>query len=193
MPPDEPADPAAEIHALAAALDAAAPRTPAEHVELAELTARLARLVEVLVGRGVLSERDRMLLERLGQAARKPRVQLAVVTDKRAVDSPPIDCASLLHLCHGRCCSFWVPLSPDDVREGKLRWQLEDPYLLERGDDGYCVHLRGEAAGGGCECYDDRPATCRVYDCRDDRRVWFDFERRIPAPMPDRVKPRFGR
>jgi hypothetical protein len=23
---------------------------------------------------------------------------------------------------------------------------------------------------------------CRGYDCREDRRIWLDFEKRIPAP-----------
>lgn len=182
-------DPRAEILALAAELAGAAPRTPAEHAAIASLTARLARLVELLIARGVLHAGDARLLERLGAAAARPRVHLAVARDKHAVASPPIDCAAHLPLCRARCCSFQVTLSADDVREGRLRWDLGDPYLLARGGDGYCTHLGGD--GGGCECYGDRPATCREYDCRDDRRVWLDYDARVPAPMPDGVTPRF--
>lgn len=163
------------------------PDTDADARLLQATHRRVARIIELLVGRGLLSTADLRLLEKYAATAR-PRVSLAVVSDKHATPSPDIDCASLLPICHGRCCSFRVTLQASDVREGKLRWELEDPYTLERGADGYCTHLRAE---GGCERYADRPTTCREYDCRHDQRVWLDFERRIPAPMPPHVTPRY--
>jgi Fe-S-cluster containining protein len=42
------------------------------------------------------------------------------------------------------------------------------------------VHFDRES--GRCLVYENRPATCRVFDCRDDKRIWTDFEKRIPAP-----------
>ena len=42
---------------------------------------------------------------------------------------------------------------------------------------------------GACTAYDYRPSTCRTYDCREDRRVWIDFEARIPAPLPESIRP----
>jgi hypothetical protein len=172
-----------ELAAIAESLARREPVTDTDAQTLRDLAARFERVVAVLEGRGVLSPKDVMILKRLGAAAR-PRVELKVVEDKHAVASPPIDCASLIHLCHARCCSFRVILSEADVREGKLRWELHEPYVLARGRDGYCTHLRET----GCECYDDRPATCRSYDCREDKRVWIDFEQKIPAPMPEHVK-----
>ena len=145
--------------------------------DVRDLRARFDRVVSLLEARGVLSARDIGLLRHVGASAR-PKVELALIRDKHAVPSPPIDCASLIHLCHARCCSFRVKLSPDDLGEGILRWDLQDPYVLARGADGYCTHLRET----GCECYDARPATCREYDCREDRRVWIDFAQKIPAP-----------
>ena len=72
-----------------------------------------------------------------------------------------------------------------DVREGKLRWDLHEPYMLGRAEDGYCTHLQD---GGMCECYGERPATCREYDCRADARVWLDWDKKIPAPLPPVIK-----
>jgi hypothetical protein len=158
--------------------------------EIAKLTRRLDLLVEMLIGRGVLQKNDSRILRLAGESAARPHVKLAVIRDKHAVVSPDIDCAAHLHLCHARCCTFRVRLDPVEVRDGRLRWDLEDPYLLERRRDGYCTHLRED--GGGCECYDDRPATCREYDCREDKRVWLDYEQRIPAPMPEGVRARYG-
>ena len=178
----------AELTSIADAIDLA----PADSVDaiarLTELSARLERVVHLLIAREVLHEGDHKLLDRLGKANRRQRVLLADRRDKHAVASPPIDCAALLPLCQGRCCSFRVKLDPIEVRDGALRWNLHEPYLLERAADGYCYQLDGD---GRCGCYDERPATCRAYDCRQDERVWLDFENRVPAPMPDDVIPRF--
>ena len=96
----------------------------------------------------------------------------------------PVDCASRVHLCHARCCSFVVELSRQDVEEGGLLWDIEQPYLLRREADGLCSHLDRKTQA--CGVYQNRPAGCRTYDCRTDQRVWIDFEKRIPAPMPER-------
>jgi hypothetical protein len=45
------------------------------------------------------------------------------------------------------------------------------------------------APSGGCTVYDDRPGTCREYDCREDKRVWIDYEKRIPAPLAPEMQP----
>jgi Fe-S-cluster containining protein len=52
------------------------------------------------------------------------------------------------------------------------------PYALPR-ENGRCVCMTD---GGACSIYEQRPGACRAYDCRRDRRVWIDFEARIPAP-----------
>lgn len=178
-----------ELAALAAAIARAEPASDEDREQLVQLGQRLTLLIQMLIGRGVLRPNDARILELFGQSSARPRVRLAMVRDKHAIAGPAIDCAAHLHLCHARCCTFRVTLSEAEVRDGGLRWDLEEPYLLARQGDGYCTHLRGD--GGGCECYGDRPATCREYDCREDRRVWLDYEARIPAPMPDGVEPRF--
>jgi Fe-S-cluster containining protein len=57
----------------------------------------------------------------------------------------------------------------------------------ERDADGQCTKLG--RADAHCRSYEHRPVTCRSYTCKDDRRVWIDFEARIAAPMPDTLIP----
>jgi Fe-S-cluster containining protein len=152
----------------------------------AELAARLETLIDLLITRGHLAPGHRRLLQRLRGVAPSV-VRLSVVQDKRAVPSADIDCASFLHLCKGRCCAMRVSLSEEDLAERRLEWDLQQPYLLRRDPDhGYCSYL---GHGGRCAVYDDRPATCRQYDCRDDPRVWIDWERKLPAPLPWNLVP----
>lgn len=147
------------------------------------LEATVDRLIEILVGREHLTAGHRRLLAKVAERSALPEppvVKLRVFSgDKYEIAGPDIDCASLVHLCRARCCSLDVKLTRQDIDEGQLEWQVEQPYLLTKASDGYCSYL-GE--GGGCGVYDVRPATCREYDCRDDRRIWTDFEARIPAP-----------
>jgi hypothetical protein len=122
-------------------------------------------------------------LEATHQEARaRNREQTHVVvgpaTDKQTVASPDIDCAQLLPLCKARCCRLTVHLSFQDLDDG-LRWEYARPYELKRDATGYCVHKLEH----GCGVYDRRPSVCRAYDCRNDKRVWTDFENRIPAPL----------
>lgn len=145
-----------------------------------DLIKRLEWLIEILIVRGHLTRSHAKLINRIkGDAS---VVRLAVYRDKRAVQSTERDCATLLPLCKGRCCAMDVSLSEEDLAEGKLTWDLHQPYLLRKHPDhGYCGCLDGAAR---CTVYDDRPGTCRDYDCAHDPRVWLDFDNKIPAPMP---------
>ena len=115
-----------------------------------------------------------------------PAVRLTLVTDKRQKHGPDIDCASRIHLCEARCCRFEVALSKQDVDDG-IPWVFDEPYLLPRDPATKKCVCMDEA--GACTIYEKRPASCRVYDCRQDPRVWTDFEARIPAPMPPKITP----
>jgi hypothetical protein len=157
--------------------------------EIIALRAQLAALVDVLVGRQLLNEGHKRHLARVAKHStggdRKVRLRLYV--DKYRIPGPDIDCAALYHLCKARCCRMTIELTEDDVEEGKLRWKLDEPYLLRKDDDGQCTHI--DRATGGCTAYHHRPATCREYDCREDKRVWIDYAKRIPAPMPVSLDP----
>jgi len=161
----------------------------AQERQIAEQRARLNHLIDLLVARATLNEGHRRHLDRVARhdAGTERRVRLRAPVDKHAVTGPAIDCAERLHLCKARCCMFNVELTAFDVEEGRLRWKLDEPYLLRRDPDGQCTHI--DRGTFGCMVYEVRPATCREYDCRRDKRVWIDFEARIPAPPPVHAPP----
>jgi Fe-S-cluster containining protein len=102
--------------------------------------------------------------------------------DKYATKGPEIPCAELLHLCKARCCTMGFALSTKDLDEGIIRWDYGQPYMIrQRASDGYCVH--NDPATLACTVHAHRPLVCRTYDCREDNRVWVDFEKRIPATV----------
>lgn len=154
--------------------------------DLRSLQARFDHLYQVLEGKEVLGPGHRRLNEKLGAqaAAQGPgrKVRLRQFIDKYTVEPADIDCAARIALCQARCCTFTFPLSTQDLDEGGVRWDVEDPYMIRHEADGYCSHLDRGALG--CTIHARRPATCRQYDCRKDPRVWIDFEARVPAPPP---------
>ncbi len=168
---------------LAAALRKLDDRQTDELRDLRRTQAALEQVIEILVGKGVLGEGHRRLIEKVadkaGEAVR-PRVRLRQYVDKYALEGADIDCASLVHLCHARCCSFSFELTTQDLDEGAVRWEIDQPYVIRHEADGQCTHL--DRAGAGCTIHAKRPAVCRTYDCRQDRRVWIDFDQRIAAP-----------
>lgn len=110
-------------------------------------------------------------------------VEVGPPVDKYALgEGPDIDCEALIPICQGRCCRLRFPLSFQDLDEGTVRWDYAQPYRIrQRAEDGYCVHADPEARL--CTVYEHRPAICRQYDCRQDKRIWSDFDKRIPAPL----------
>lgn len=172
-----------------AALRAAVERLTADHARaergIAELQQQLETLIEIMVAAGTLKPGHSALIEKLRkrvEVSRKAEVELGPDDDKYAITGEPIDCDARMHLCQARCCGLNVFLSRQDLEEGELSWDIDHPYRLTRNADGYCGHLGRD--DGYCQRYEHRPATCRSYSCKTDRRVWIDFEARIPAPMP---------
>ncbi|MFO0749459.1 MAG: YkgJ family cysteine cluster protein [Myxococcota bacterium] len=155
--------------------------------DLLETSAQLTALVEELVAMGALdlralqARRDRALAREDARLARRPHVLIAENVDKYALtDLPVIDCQALLPICGARCCKLEPRLSFQDLDERVVRWSYARPYAIAQRADGDCVHC--DPATRACQVYAQRPAQCRTYDCRGDKRIWLDFERRIPAP-----------
>ena len=151
------------------------------------IEALLMAVVKALVDGGIV---DAARLERSVQApVSQPAsdqdravVALGMLRDKYAEQSPPdLDCRTLLPLCKARCCRLTFPLTLQDLEEGRISWSYARPFHILHQPGGGCVHQDG--ATGHCSVYEQRPAICRSYDCREDERIWIDFERRIPAPM----------
>jgi hypothetical protein len=93
-----------------------------------------------------------------------------------------VPCDELLPLCMARCCQLGFALNTQDLSECEVRWDYLDPYaVLRRTGDRYCVH--NDVDSKTCELYERRPLPCRKFDCRDDQRIWSDFEKRELAPL----------
>jgi Fe-S-cluster containining protein len=180
----------AEYEALTAVLRRLVKQGAEDRQQIQALEARIAHLLEVLVASGVLNDGHLRMSERRARIATRDeqgKVRLHQYADKYQVENADIDCAARIPLCHARCCALRFALSPQDLDEGVVRWELEEPYLIRQERDGFCTHL--SRAGQGCTIHAQRPAPCRLFDCREDARVWIDFEKRIPAPMPDALRP----
>jgi Fe-S-cluster containining protein len=159
-----------------------------------EMALTVLALVEELKESGAVDAAE--LARRVGAAAETGvarakehmRVMIETRIDKYAItELPDVPCAELIPLCRGRCCTLHFPLSKQDLNERIVKWQYTRPYLIRQGEDGYCVH--NDRATKGCTVYEHRPATCRTYDCRKDKRIWVDYEKRIPVVDP-RLEPR---
>jgi Fe-S-cluster containining protein len=170
-------------------------------------TAALA-LAQLLVEHGVIDDREfaerrsslaTELQEHVGQTGVGLFLNNAH-EDKYALDQlPQINCAERVQLCKAACCTLRLRLSRQDVEEGTAQWDLGRPYWNRQDADGYCVHHDPE--GGGCRIYEHRPDPCRVFDCRNDERIWSDFdaivvnpelEQKLAAPRlrsPSQVRP----
>jgi Fe-S-cluster containining protein len=165
-------------------------RANANTAELHQACATLQVIVELLVERGILDREE--LTTRREQAAEQLREQylaqgMAVTIQEFDASKyefqggVEIDCASRIHLCQAACCRLALALSGEDVQEGLVRWDLGQPYIIARDEDGYCAHLDRKTCR--CTVYDQRPIPCRGYDCRRDQRIWLDFGRKIINPQ----------
>jgi len=177
---------------LRRALRAALVRTEELRDDVLRATARAAALEEALAARGDaeveagLETRTATLLSRLRTADSHAvdHVQLGEPIDKYTVDNadgPP--CLEIIPICQARCCTLSHALTTQDLDEGVIKFDAERPYLIRHDADGHCTHL--DRGTRGCGEYQHRPAICRRYDCRNDPRVWLDYEARVLAPtMP---------
>ncbi len=162
-------------------------------LDLERVDALLNSLIAALDRAGVLATDaagarvDEMARQARARNLQEEHVKVGGAANKYGVQVPDIDCASLMPLCKARCCRLTVHLSFQDLDEG-LRWEYPRPYELRRRDvDGYCIYSEPETKR--CDIYKRRPAVCRSYDCRNDKRVWIDFEKKIPAPMSESDPP----
>lgn len=154
-----------------------------------ETAAYTYALIELLHDKGLIgveelesrrAEVDQQLLAQFKQEGNGVAFQDPEQDKYTFTESVAIDCANRVQHCKGSCCRLPFALSRQDVREGIVRWDLGRPYLIEHGVDGYCTHL--EQGNCGCSIYAHRPVPCRGYDCRNDQRIWVDFDQMIPNP-----------
>lgn len=168
-----------------------------------QANATLNALVELLVDRGLVNIES--LEARRKEAAEQLRRDylsrgMAVAMQEFGVSKyefkggAEIDCGSRIHLCKAACCRLPFALSREDVKEGIVKWELGQPYMNARDGEGYCSQL--DRYSGRCGVYEQRPIPCRGYDCREDERIWVDFENRVINPKladpnwPDCLEPK---
>ncbi len=158
-------------------------RANANSSKVLEVASFSYALIELLKERGVISieeldERKKQVNERLAKKFTETGMGVALTKEAHEEngdqETVEIDCENRLHLCHAACCRLRFALSARDVESGKVKWNLGQPYMIRQGADGYCHHL--DRATKFCSIYEDRPFVCRAYDCRQDERIWKDFE-----------------
>ncbi len=164
-----------------------------------EAASFLYALVEILADKGLitideLDARKTVVAQRLERQLREQGMG-ALFQDPEQdkytfAQVAVVDCASRIPLCHATCCRLPFALSRQDVYEGVVHWELAQPYLIAQGADGYCTHLQGarsDPASCHCGIYTHRPLPCRAYDCRNDERIWLDFDQSIVNPAIERA------
>jgi Fe-S-cluster containining protein len=147
-----------------------------------EGTACAQALAELLLERGVLTpeELEERIASHREELAKSPEIKLSKGPDKYGCEQVDIDCRPRLHLCRAACCTFKLFLSVQDLDEGVVKWDYGHPYWIRQSADGYCIHNEPDTLV--CEIHQYRPVTCRLYDCRQDKRIWIDFEGLVPNP-----------
>ncbi|HEV2860979.1 MAG TPA: YkgJ family cysteine cluster protein [Pyrinomonadaceae bacterium] len=167
--------------------------------KLLEVSAFSYALIELLAERGLitveeLDERKAEVSRRLAEKFAERGMGVALTAEEKDADGAPlnaeIDCEARLHLCHAACCRLRFALTARDVEEGRVKWNLGQPYMIRQGDDGYCHHL--DRPSQRCGIYEERPFVCRAYDCRGDKRIWEDFEQRQVSPELENLIERLG-
>jgi hypothetical protein len=89
----------------------------------------------------------------------------------------PVDCEARMSICHAVCCKLKFALSQPEVEAGDVKWDIGHPYIIRQNASGYCCHNDTETRG--CTVYDRRPGVCSRYSCRNDGRIWLDFDNMV--------------
>lgn len=114
------------------------------------------------------------------EAPEKMRDWPSIIIREDKSDLPPVEpvnCAERMHVCHAVCCQLRFPLSSDEIEAGKVKWDLGHPYVIRHSEEGFCVH--NDRGTGHCNVYEDRPQVCQRYSCRNDDRIWKDFDNMV--------------
>jgi prolipoprotein diacylglyceryltransferase/Fe-S-cluster containining protein len=164
-------------------------RANANTSELIEVAASLQAAVEILCEKGILVPEDlerrkgtmaERLAERFSQRGMGVSYQPSEHDKYQLENEVVIDCDKRVHLCQAACCKLRFALARQDVEEGLIKWDFANPYIIAQGPDHYCQHLNRQQLN--CSVHAHRPMVCRSYDCRQDKRIWLDFEQRIINP-----------
>jgi Fe-S-cluster containining protein len=164
-------------------------RANSNTAKLLEVSSFAYAAIELLAEKGlidieVLDRKKKEIADRLVKKFQREGIGAAYQDpehDKYTFESSvEIDCENRIHLCKAACCRLRFALSHQDVEEGIVQWDFAHPYFIASDEDGYCHHL--DRGCMNCTIHSNRPVPCRAYDCRNDKRIWSDFEQRIVSP-----------
>lgn len=155
-----------------------------------EAQCQLAALTSLFCQKGIitakeLEEQEEIAAQELGKVFQERELGVMIqnpAPDKYSLKEEAVkfDCANRIHLCRAACCRLSFALSGQDVQEGIVRWNLGRPYMIAHQKDGYCSHLDRETLT--CTIYKHQPVICQTYHCRNDRRIWVDFDSMVINP-----------
>jgi hypothetical protein len=158
-------------------------------VSIQKVAAHLYALTEALVNKGVLSlyevdQRKQTIDQQMMAQMREKWMGARMLADENDKYDPEnevlTDCETRRIHCKAICCRLGFYLSQQDLEEGIIRWDFGRPYHIAQGEDGYCVYR--DPRTHKCTIWTHRPLICRAYDCRNDKRIWADFEKMILNP-----------
>ena len=158
-------------------------------VSVQEISAQVYALTETLISKGLISlhevdkRRQNISQQMMADLPQKWLGARMLADQGNKYDAEcevKIDCENRVHLCKAACCKFGFYLSRQDLEEGIVDWDVGRPYHISQKENGYCKHH--DEDGFRCTIRENRPLTCRGYDCRNDKRIWSDFEQKIPNP-----------
>jgi len=89
--------------------------------------------------------------------------------EDEGVPDAHVDCSSRIHSCRAACCTLTFALTKDEVRRGIVKHNPDKPFFIARNADGYCAHI--DIPTLTCPIWEDRPCSCRSYDCGEDDQV----------------------
>jgi len=154
-----------------------------------ESSAFVYALIEILAEQNIISineldQRKQQIAERILKrfTQRDGGISLQESGQDKYTFEPAIaiDCENRVQLCKAACCKMVFSLSRQDIEERVLKWELHHPYVIAKGEDGYCHHFDRQCQN--CTVHAQRPLPCRAYDCRNDSRIWLDFDQKIINP-----------
>jgi Fe-S-cluster containining protein len=154
--------------------------------------AKLAALIEILVEKGIIEpekieERGKRILLDLIKTFAASAFGVEFLDSKYDAHEPKddviIECSGRVSACKAVCCRLPFALTRKEVETGIIHWEFARPYLIAKNADGYCAHFDRDKFT--CTIHENRPVSCRLFDCRTDKRwpVWRDFEKNTANPI----------
>jgi Fe-S-cluster containining protein len=125
----------------------------------------------------ILSEEEKAYIKKMLERLMELGVGAVYGDEDDTEETVLMNCEENKKICRGICCSFIFALTKEEANKETIKWNPKRPFFIARDEDGYCPHLDRESLN--CKIWGKRPERCRKYDCRKDKNVWADQEKKI--------------